>query len=154
MKINVTNFSFKDHELIWSNHQNKDSWTYFEDVEITFNTNEMRIDIFHENTVGLSILITKSKNNYGLEHLDINFDKIDYKKSSKTRYGGLIGDIQRQGISVTRGIQYDKRVSISIDDKIFAGRIIKKSEKECILVPFKEVIKPKTRDYYVRFKYQ
>lgn len=108
---------------------------------------KMTIEIWRNERENLKMMIEKSKNNFGIEHLDVSFSNLNLNEN---RFGGLLGDVQRKKITVLkRGIKGDKELSIEVDGKEIRGRLEMRKGRECILISTKELIKQKKMFNYV-----
>lgn len=134
-----------------------------ENVGQTFNPGEnVKVSVLNELFVTVTILndehqeilvhVKRSKNSFGLEHLDVGFDSIDRKRGE--RYGGLIGDIQKQKIEKLLAVQKDDSVILRVHDRIIYGRYRRNSGmNECVLVSIKDVLRPNSVEDYVKFSF-
>jgi len=122
---------------------------YLENARIECLSNEkMMIEIWRKDNGSLKMIIEKSKNNFGIEHLDVGFPNLDL---DSTRYGGLLGDIQQKKVSVLKsGIRADKECFVEVEGKEIVGRLEVRGRRECVLIPLKELVKPKKMADYVR----
>lgn len=98
----------------------------------------------------LKIIVKKIQNEFGVWHLDINFKNLNLKENinlNNKRFGGIIGDIANRNISLL------KENTVKIDNKrIINGKLKKRKNFDCILLPFENLIQPKTKNYYVYFQ--
>lgn len=119
---------------------------YLEDAEILCRENKVKIEFYIRNTVVLSVNILKSRNKLGFENLDIEFKEIDMEKE-KNRFGGLFGDIQQKIFSLKE--RKNNEITVNVNGRDIIGKFEKRLSRNCIFLPFKELIKPKEIKYYI-----
>lgn len=157
IKINHNELSLKiDRETIEYNGE-KYEWMansriIFKDIEIDIKQKILEIEISN-GKYKLIVVVEKSVNKLGVQHLDVSFKGIDYTRregNMKKRYGGLIGDIGRKNISVMKNtVQEKEDVDVEIDKRFLSGKLEKRFANHCILLPIKQLIEPKHLNDYV-----
>lgn len=98
----------------------------------------------------MQINVIRSKNSFGIEHLDIRFDYLDRRGGE--RYGGVIGDVQKKKVEKVMSVQGNNRIILKIDEKIIYGKEKRNSKiNECILVSIKDILYPSSINEYAQF---
>lgn len=144
IKIKSIEYKFKDYEWIQNGR------LYLNEFLFNMNKNLLEISFLNEKSQ-LKIIIIKSKNNFGVWHLDVNFENLN-KYENRNRFNGIIGDILNKKFSIfhkNQFIQEKNEIQIKFNDEIIFGKLKKRNNFQCIFLPFKQIILPKTIDFYV-----
>lgn len=116
-----------------------------ENIRIDFKKYLMSIEMINEK-YSLTTIVTKSKNKFGVEHLNVNFENLS---KNEKRYGRILGDINKKSmIILTERIQDNQDISVEIENVKLKGKWEKRLNNECILLPFEELLgKNRKTDY-------
>lgn len=144
--IGTKSIFFQNRVNKWS----KNEILYFRDTRIEcLSNNKIKIEVWSEKG-NLIIIIKKSMNQFGIEHLDISFPDFKFVNENERRYGGLLGDVQRKNISIDSRVQGEGQLSIDADGKKIMGSLKRREGRECALVSFKELVGSSKVYKYVR----
>lgn len=143
MKIDRKSISYKQKVYEWL----KSSFIVINNLRIVMKKNKLEIEILDKNlNTDFRINVLKSSNLFGLEHLDVSIAGL----KMENKYGGLIGDIYQQNISmVTNDVLREHEISVDVNNQIIKGKLEKRFQHNCIFVSVHDLIKPKSIKDYV-----
>lgn len=116
---------------------------------VLLNERTAQFTISNDERQKIIVNVKKSKNSFGVEHLDVGFESIDRRRGE--RYAGLIGDVQKMNVERVNNIQENDKVILKINERIIYGKERNSMMNKCIFVPIKDILSSNSYEKYVRF---